>query len=145
VAGASVNLLALASRVEALPRSGMIAAAKTAKRIVEDEGKRIAGADGLVGTKRRGVKLRARDDIRPTSSGATCRVQGSIPGWVWVSNPIAPHLIRRRKRGPLRKMTVAHPGVPGGIRPGAWGRVAERIAEVVPQVFADELGRVIRG
>lgn len=137
---AAVNLRRLAGQVEEIPRAGMIAAAKAAKKIVNDEGRRIAGADGMKGAKRRGFKLKARDDIRPTASGVTCRVQGSIPAWIWATSGTAPHRIRRRKRGPKRNMTVPHPGTRGR---GAWHVVAARITAVVPRIFADELGRVI--
>lgn len=141
VAAASVNLRRVAAATRAIPRTGMIAAAKASKRIVDDEGRRIAGADGLKGKKRRGLKLRARDDIRDTANGATCRIQGSIPAWIWVTTGTDPHRIRRRKRGPMRQMTVPHPGTAGR---GGWWRVAARIEEAVPLIFADELGRAVR-
>ena len=134
MAAASVNLHALAADVREIPTAGMIAAAKLAKKIVADEGARIAGADGMRGKKRRGLKLRARDDIRPTGDGATCRIQGSVPAWIWADSGTAAHPVRRRKRGPMRKMIVAHPGTPGRH---VWRRVSDRVAEVVPQVFAD--------
>lgn len=141
MAAASVNLLELSRRVEAVPRSGMITAARAAKKIVADEGARLAGPDGMKGTKRRGLKLRARDDIRDTATGATCRVQGSVPAWIWMNTGTAPHPIRRRKRGPLRKMTVQHPGMPGRR---AWDRVVKRIADATPLIFADEVHRAVR-
>jgi len=141
VAAASVNLHRLADDVRAIPRGGMIAAAKAAKKIVDDEGRRIAGADGLKGKKRRGFKLRARDDIRTAGTTTTCRIQGTIPGWIWVDSGTRAHTTRRRKRGPKRKLLVHHPGSRGT---GAWRRVSARIAEVVPRVFADELGQVVR-
>lgn len=136
----AVDLHRLADDVRAIPRSGMIAAARAAKKIVDDEGRRIAGPDGMRGKKRRGLKLRARDDIRPTGDTVTCRVQGSVPAWIWATSGTAAHRIRRRKRGPLRKLTVPHPGTRGR---GGWRRVAARIDDVVPQIFADELGKVI--
>jgi hypothetical protein len=141
VPAASVNLHRLAGEIRTIPHTGMIAAAKAAKRIVDDDGRRIAGADGMKGKKKRGLKLRARDDIRDTATGATCRVQGSIPGWIWANTGTDPHTIRRRKRGPMRKMMVPHPGTPGRH---AWARVAKRIAEVVPQIFADSVADVVR-
>jgi hypothetical protein len=131
---ASVNLHRLAADVRAIPEAGMIASAKLAKKIVADEGARLYGSDGMKGKKRRGLKLRARDDIRVTDDGATCRIQGSIPAWIWANSGTDPHRIRRRKRGPLKAMTVDHPGTPGRH---VWRRVQERIAAVVPQVFAD--------
>jgi hypothetical protein len=139
---ASVNLRRLAGDVADIPRVGMIAAAKTAKKVVADEGARIAGSDGLKGKKKRGLKLRARDDIRNTATGATCRIQGSIPGWIWANTGTAPHAIRRRKKGPMRKMVVHHPGTPARH---AWDRASNRVADVVPLIFVDELHKVITG
>jgi len=138
--GASVDLRRLARDVERIPMTGMIAAARAAKKIALEEGTRVAGADGLKGKKRRGLKLRARDTIRDTGDGATCRVQGTVPGWVWATSGTKAHNIRRRKRGPMRKMTVRHPGTAGR---GAWWRVVARIEVVVPEIFADELGKVV--
>jgi hypothetical protein len=141
VAAASVNLRELSRRVETIPRSGMITVARAAKKIVDDEGRRVAGPDGMKGKKKRGLKLRARDDIRDTATGARCRVQGSVPAWIWADSGTAAHPIRRRKRGPMRKYTVPHPGTPARH---AWRRVAERIADAAPLIFADEVHRVMR-
>lgn len=138
---ASVDLHRLASDVRAIPEAGMIAAAKLAKKIVADEGARVAGADGMKGKKRRGLKLKARDDIRTTADGATCRIQGNVPAWIWANTGTAGHTIRRRKRGPMKKMVVHHPGTPGRH---AWARVAKRIADVVPEVFADLTHEAVR-
>lgn len=140
MAAAAVNLHRLADDVREIPRTGMIAAAKASKKIVQDEGARIAGSDGMKGKKKRGLKLRARDDIRDTATGTTCRIQGSVPAWIWATTGTAAHDIRRRKKGPKRKMVVHHPGTRG--RRG-WDRVAERIIKVVPEIFADETHRVI--
>lgn len=137
---AAVNLHRLAADVREIPRSGMIAAAKAAKKIVTDEGGRVAGADGMRGKKRRPLRLRARDDIRDTPTGATCRIQGNVPAWIWANTGTDPHPIRRRKRGPKKTLTVQHPGMPAWH---AWERCAKRIAEVVPRIFADEAEAVI--
>lgn len=135
------NLHATAVQLRALPRSSMIAAAKAAKKIASTEGTR-AGSP-LTGKKRRGMALRARDDIRAAGDVVTCRIQGvNVAGWVWVTTGTAPHRIRRRKRGPKSRLTVAHPGTAGR---GSWRRVQERCAEVVPQIFVDDVGRVIDG
>lgn len=141
VATASVDLHRLAGRVRTIPRTGMIAAAKAAKQIAGQEGTR-AGSP-LKGKKRRGLRLRATDDIRPLGTdGTTCRIQGVSPaGWVWVTTGTQAHRIRRRRRGPLRKMTVPHPGTAGQ---GAWWRVVARVEDVVPRLFADELTRAMR-
>jgi hypothetical protein len=140
VSAASVDLLRLADQIEELPHRSMITAARASKKIVQEEGARIAGPDGLKGKKKRGLKLRARDTIKDTEGGTTCRVQGSVPAWVWVNTGTRPHAIRRRKRGPMRKMTIQHPGTRGR---GAWERVSKRIEDVVPRIFATELDKVL--
>jgi hypothetical protein len=141
VAGtASANLHALAVRLERLPMSSMIAAAKAAKKVASTEGTR-AGSP-LKGHKKRGMTLRATDDIRATGHGATCRVQGvNVAGWVWVNTGTDPHPIRRRKRGPKSKLTVRHPGTAGR---GAWRRVQDRAAQVVPEIFRDDVHTAVR-
>ena len=92
-ATASIDLHRLADEVAAIPFTGMIAAAKAAKQIAAEEGTRAGGP--LKGKKKRGLKLRARDDIRPAGAdGFTCRIQGVSPaGWVWVTTGTsgAPH------------------------------------------------------
>lgn len=117
----------------------MIAAAKAGKKLAADEG-RAAGSP-LKGHKRRGMSLRARDDIRDTPAGATMRIQGvNVAGWVWVNTGTAGHRIRRRKRGPKSRMTVQHPGTPGK---GHWRNVQKRAAKVIPQIFRDDVARVV--
>lgn len=138
---ASRNLHALAVKLDALPRSSMIAAAKATKKIASTEGTR-AGSP-LKGHKRRGMTLRARDDIRPTANGAVCRIQGvNVAGWVWVNTGTDPHPIRRRKRGPKSRLTVQHPGTTGR---GHWRNVQARAAVIVPQIFRDDVARVLDG
>lgn len=141
-ASASRNLHATAVALRALPRSSMIAAAKAAKKVASTEGTR-AGSP-LRGKKRRGLTLRARDDIRPTANGATCRIQGVSPaGWVWVNTGTdGPYPIRRRKRGPMSRMTVQHPGTRGK---GAWRRVQDRAGQVVPEIFRDDVHQAVAG
>ena len=136
---ASANLHAVAVRLREVPRSGMIATAKAVKAIAEQEGRAAGGP--LVGKKRRGLKLRARDTIRTTGATTTCRIQGVSPaGWVWVTTGTAPHPIRRRKRGAMRKMTVPHPGTTGR---GAWRKVATRATEVVPAIFTEQVHQAV--
>jgi len=141
VAGtASANLHALAVRLERLPMSSMIAAAKATKKIASTEGTR-AGSP-LKGHKKRGMTLRARDDIRDTGAGATCRIQGvNVAGWVWVNTGTNPHRIRRRKRGPKSKISVQHPGMPGR---GYWRNVQKRAAVIVPEIFRDDVHAAVR-
>lgn len=137
---ASVELRRLAADIERLPRSSIIAAARAAKAIVQQDGARIAGPDGMKGKKRRGLKLRARDTIRDGAHETTCRVQGTVPAWVWANTGTRPHTIRRRKRGPLRQMTVQHPGTPGR---GAWARTERRIEDLLPRIFTEQLDRIL--
>lgn len=136
---AAGELRALAADVKALPRGVAIAVAKTGKDIVAKQGARLAGPDGLKGKKRRGLKLKARDTIRDTAHGTTVRIQGSVPGWVWVNTGTRSHAIRRRKRGPMRKMTVQHPGTRGRH---AWDDVADTVAEDFADTFTKYLAKV---
>lgn len=124
-----------------VPQSGMIAAAKAIKAAADQEGRRVGGP--LLGKKRRGLKLRARDDIRSQGGTTTCRIQGVSPaGWVWVTDGTGRHAIRRRKRGPMRKMVVAHPGTTGR---GAWLRVVARAEDLAPAIFADLVTEAVYG
>jgi hypothetical protein len=136
------DLRSLVVELEDLPMTYAIAAARASKKIVADEGDRVAGPDGMKGKKKRGLKLRARDTIRTDPHGVNVRVQGRVPAWIWANTGTAPHSIRRRKRGPLKKMTVYHPGTTGR---GAWERAAKQIEQTVPLIFDDELDKVIRG
>ena len=137
---ASANLHGLAVEIRAVPYRSLIAVAKAAKQVAAQEGARLGGP--LSGAGKRGLKLRARDDIRETADGATVRIQGVSPaGWVWVTTGTKPHRIRRRKRGPKRKMTVPHPGTRGR---GGWTAVRERVTRIVPEIFRDEVARVVR-
>lgn len=134
------ELRAMAIEFRNLPMHSMIAAARAVKQIAAQEGAAAGGP--LVGKKRRGLKLRARDTIRTDGDVTVCRVQGVSPaGWVWVTYGTDPHDIRRRKRGPMRVMTVRHPGTRAR---GGWDRVADRALRIVPQIFDDQVGRVMR-
>lgn len=135
---ASAELHAAADVVATIPRAVMIAVARSGKEIVTAEGNRLVGADGMKGKKKRGLKLRARDTIRDTDDGATCRIQGSVPGWVWMNTGARPHTTRRRKRGPKRKLRVSHPGMRGR---GAWDAVAVKVADDFDDVFAKHLAK----
>jgi hypothetical protein len=139
-ATASANLHRLADDVRLIPRAAMITAARAGKKIVQDHGARIAGVDGLKGKKKRGLKLRARDDIRDTATGATCRIQGSVPGFIWVNTGTAPHNIRRRKKGPMRKMTVHHPGTRGRH---VWRDIADEVAAEIPDILIDAVRKAV--
>ena len=140
MAAASSELRRIAIEVGQVPDSGLYAAAKLVKKIAVEEGAR-AGSP-MAGKHRRPINLKARDrGIRPLNDGRAILIQGTPAGpWVWRTTGTAPHTTRRRKRGPMRKMLVHHPGSAGT---GAWLRVIDRATDLVPRVFADELGRVI--
>lgn len=142
---AGSNLRVLSAEIRRLPLDGLIFAAKVSKRFVTDVGRAYAGPDGLKGKKRRGLKLGARDNIVEHSPGlAVVRVQGSpAAGWIWANQGTEPHAIRRRRRGPLRKMTVDHPGWRNP--PGLWRVAAGKVATAVPDIFAEQVSRVVRG
>jgi hypothetical protein len=137
---ASSELRRIAVDVGQVTDSGLYAAAKLVKKIALEEGQR-AGSP-MAGKHRRPINLKARDrGIRPLNDGRAILIQGTPAGpWVWRTSGTAPHTVRRRKRGPMRKMVVHHPGSRGT---GAWLRVIGRATDLVPRVFADELGRVI--
>lgn len=141
MAAASSSLHATAVALKALPRSSMIAAAKAAKKIASTEG--TSAGSPIKGHKRKGMPLRARDDIRQTTATTvTCRIQGvNVAGWVWRTHGTKPHRIRRRKRGPKSKLTVQHPGSRGI---GSWDRVQARAKVIVPRIFDDDVARVLR-
>jgi hypothetical protein len=137
---AADNLHATAVELRALPKRVLIDIAKAAKKAAQAEGSRVGAP--LQGHKRRGMKLRAYDDLRDTADGASLRVQGVNPaGWVWMTDGTRPHQIRRRKRGPKSRLSVSHPGTRGR---GAWTRVAADIEQqVIPRVLREWLSRTI--
>lgn len=137
---AAANLHRLAADVRALPARGMAAAERAATALVDAEGRRLAGADGLASGGGRYPLRAARSRTRTAGTTTTCRIQGTVPGWVWVNTGTRPHRIPRRRRGPLARVTVQHPGTRGRR---AWDRVAARIARDVPELFTRELGRLV--
>jgi hypothetical protein len=136
---AAANLHAVAIRIHDVPRAALFEVAKAAKRIAAEEGAAAGGP--LQGKKKRAMRLKAFDDIRDTATGATCRIQGVNPaGWVWVTDGTKPHAIRRRKKGPMRKMTVQHPGTASR---GGWKLVEKRVIAVVVPAFDGEVSRAV--
>ena len=134
---ASANLHRLADDLEAYPRAAMAVAAETARGIVD-----AAGGPALRGKKRGGlpVKMKRAVKIDETGDAVTFRVQGTIPGWLWVNTGTKAHPIPRRRSGPESKLRVHHPGTRGNH---SWARVAATLQRELPRVFADELHRVI--
>jgi len=141
VARASIELHRIAADVRKIPDAGLIAAAKLAKRVVEDEARTAVGGD-MAGKHRRPIRLRGRDKgIRPIENGRAVLVVGTPAGpWVWLNTGTDAHAIRRRKRGPMRKMTVRHPGTRGR---GSWRAVVERCTELVPRIFTDAVREAV--
>jgi hypothetical protein len=120
----------------------MIAAARAVKAIAKDEGAAVSGGDNkLNGKKRRGIPLRAKDEITEHGDRVTCRVQGNPGAWVWVTDGTRPHTTRRRKKGPKRKLLIRHPGSSGK---GAWRKVRARSTKVVPEIFRTAVKDVMR-
>lgn len=141
---ASIELHRIAGEYRRIPDAGLYAAGKLVKKLAGEEAARVTGGDGrLTGKKRRGIKLTARDDgIAPEGQGRRLVVRGSPAGpWQWVTTGTKAHDIRRRKRGPMRKMTVRHPGT--GYA-GAYDRVNDRAVQLVPRVFEDLVAEAVR-
>lgn len=139
MAAGSVALRTLAGDLRDLPFKAILPTVKQIKAIAAAEGGRMANVS------KRGVKLRAVDRRMPGKAAdvVVWRVQGVPVGpWTWRDTGTAGHLIRRRKRGPLRKMTVHHPGSAGS---GHWRKVNDRAEQIVTAVFTDELADVLAG
>lgn len=113
--GAAVDLRRIAADVAAIPDAGLYAAAKLVKNVALDEARTAVSGGDLLGKKRKPIRLKARDDgIRSVDGGRAILIRGTPAGpWVWVNRGTRPHRIRRRRRGPLRKMSVLHPGTRG--------------------------------
>ena len=140
---ASVNLHRIAADVRKIPDAGLIAAAKLVKKLADDEARRATGDGDMHGKKRRAIKLRARDKgIRPVDGGRAILILGQPAGpWVWINTGTAAHQIRRRKRGPMKRMVVHHPGTRGKR---AWSNVIDRSHELVPRIFTDAVREAVR-
>jgi hypothetical protein len=136
VGRASVDLHRIAAEVARIPDTGLIAAAKLVKKVADDEARRATGDGDMLGKKRRAIKLRARDKgIRPVAGGRAVLILGQPAGpWVWINTGTSAHAVRRRKRGPMKKMTVHHPGTRGHQ---SWARVITRSTDLVPRIFQD--------
>ena len=140
---ASIELHRIATDVAKIPDAGLIAAAKLVKRVADDTARATVSGGDMGGKHRRPIKLRARDKgIRPIDHGRAILITGTPAGpWVWATSGTAPHDIRRRKRGPMRKMTVHHPGTRGR---GAWLKVIDRSTELVPVIFHELAERAVQ-
>jgi hypothetical protein len=143
VGRASIELHRLAVDVARIPDAGLIAAARLVKKIADEEARRAVSGGDMGGKHRRPIRLKTRDKgIRPLNDGRAILITGTPAGpWVWINTGTAPHAIRRRKRGPMRKMTVHHPGTRGH---GAWSNVVTRSNELVPRIFTDLVHEAVR-
>lgn len=139
---ASIELHRIAADVAAIPDAGLYAAAKLVKKLADEQAQRATGDGTMAAGVRRPIKLKARDKgIRPLNDGRAILVVGAPAGpWSWLTSGTAAHDIRRRKRGPMRKMTVRHPGSRGK---GTWLAVIARSEQLVPAVFVDLVDRAV--
>jgi hypothetical protein len=139
-ATASVDLHRIAIEVGRIPDAGLYAAAKLVKKLGDEQARRVGAP--LAGHHRRAIKMRTRDkNIRPIQDGKAILITGVPAGpWVWMTSGTAPHTTRRRKRGPMKKITVHHPGMRGR---NAWTIVTDRAAELVPRIFEDLADRAV--
>ncbi len=138
MAAGSVALRNLAGDLRDLPFKAILPTVKQIKAIAAAEGGRMSNVS------KRGVKLRAVDKRMPGKAAdvVVWRIQGVPVGpWTWRDTGTRSHTIRRRKRGPLRKMTVQHPGAAGS---GHWAKVNTRAEQIVHAVFTDTLADVLR-
>lgn len=143
MARASIELHRIATDVAAIPDAGLFAAAKLVKKIALEEAGKVASGGDLTGKRtRKPIRLKARDmGVRTVDDGRAILIVGSPAGvWVWVTTGTAPHAIRRRKKGPMKKMTVHHPGTRGKH---AWTHVVTRAEDLVPRIFQDLADRAV--
>ena len=140
MATASAELRRVALEVGRIPDTGLIAAAKLVKKIGDEQARRVGAP--LEGKHRRPIKMRTRDkNIRPIQDGRAILITGVPAGpWVWMTTGTAPHTTRRRKKGPMKKMLVHHPGSRGKH---AWTVVTDRATELVPRIFQELADRAV--
>lgn len=136
---ASGELRRLADDIAALPAAAMARVTDEARRIVDA----AAPWPAMRGKKRGGlpVTMASNQRVRLSGGGATFRVQGTVPGWLWANSGTRGHRIPRRDRGELHRLTVTHPGMRGRH---AWARVSAELTRRVPQIVADEMRKVVR-
>ena len=135
---ASANLRRLAADVGRMPADALERIEAAADRIVAA----AAPVPAMRGKKRGGLPVAmARNQHPVLSSGlATFRVQGTVPGWLWLNTGTRPHRIPRRHRGRKARLYVQHPGTRGRR---AWRRVVTDVQRQAPQIVADETARVL--
>jgi hypothetical protein len=136
---ASTNLHRLADELAAFPADVLEQIETAAERIVAA----AAPVSSMRGHKRAGLPVRMARNQHVVLSGdsATFRVQGTVPGWLWLNSGTRPHRIPRRHRGNKARLYVHHPGSRGRR---AWRRVVSELQTTVPRIVMTELGRVVR-
>jgi hypothetical protein len=135
---ASANLHRVADDIRELPAAAMARLTDEARRIVDG----AAPWPSMRGKKRAGlpVTMARSQRVRTTGDGATFRVQGTVPGWLWANSGTRGHRIPRRHSGAEHRLTVVHPGMRGRH---AWARVVSQLRTTVPKIVADEMRRVV--
>jgi hypothetical protein len=136
---ASTNLHRLADDLAALPADALERIEDAADRIVTA----AAPVSSMRGHKNAGLPVRMARNQHPklSASTATFRVQGTVPGWLWLNSGTRPHRIPRRHRGNKARLYLKHPGSRGRR---AWRRVVTELQRTVPQIVTDEIARVVR-
>lgn len=132
---ASEQLHRIAVYLTAAPADVLEAAGRRVVAIAGEEADRVGNP--LHGKRRRPITLTATAAVDRLGGGYVCRVKGTPVGpWVWMDTGTAAHRIRRRRRGPMARMTVPHPGTSGRR---AWRNVRRRTAEEIRDLVAGEI------
>lgn len=133
---ASEQLHRIAVYLTAAVPDALEAAGARVVAIAGEEADRVGSP--LQGKRRRAIELTAAATVDRLGDRHVCRIKGTPTGpWVWMDSGTAPHPIRRRRRGPMAKMTVDHPGTRPGRR--AWRKVRSRAAGEMRDLIAGEL------
>jgi len=139
------------SRLNAIPDAAIRASARAVIKIAEQEGGSVT-----LGKKRRRVRLSAVARVKPTGPDSVeVTVWGKPTGvWVWKTTGTKAHDIPKRKPTakkprpmhgegydhPVQRTQVRHGGTTGH---GAWLKVEERAARVIPEIFDEEIKKVM--
>jgi hypothetical protein len=146
------SIRAKLERLNDLPAVGMVTATELVEKIAREEGGRYAMH---LGKKKRRVRLTAITRIKRSTDSAQATVWGVPTGpWVWVTSGAGAHLIPKRKptarnprpmfgqgfEHPVQRMQLHHPGSHGR---GAWRAVQERARREVPDIFREEVRKMV--
>jgi hypothetical protein len=128
------------------------AAADAVTKIAEQEGGHVT-----LGKKKRRVKLSAVARVKGSGDHVEVTIWGRPTGpWVWVTSGTSPHKIPKRQptakkprpmhgkgyEHPVQRMQLQHHGAHGK---GAWTQVQKRAGRVVPEIFKDQVKKVLHG